>query len=263
MREHKTNAFLVLFAVAAVFITTVVALHSETQTGQVKGEPPQKRKPKYEDERWPAVSYDVSEIPDADKRAKRQAKNARHDKKFLVTKPSAADGEINRINDWEVGFPALPADRSDLIVIGTVIDAQAYLSNDRTGVYSEFTTQIEKVLKGNGSSPVAAGGAITAERVGGRVKMPSGHIQQYGISRQGMPKKGGRYLLFLKDGGQEQNFSILTGYELRNDRVFPLDGVDPADGDKVPQFAEYEMAGEQAFLKIVQAEIDKSFQGRP
>lgn len=263
IRRHRAAVFLVLCAMTTVIITATATLRSEIQTGQGKGDSSQKRKAKYEDERWPAVDYDAPETPDLDKRSKRRVKNTRHDKKFLVTKPSAADGEMNLINDWEVGFPALPVDRSDLVIIGVVTGAQAYLSNDKTGIYSEFLTRVETVLKGDGTFPLTVGGDITVERVGGRVKLPSGHTHQYGISKQGMPKKGGRYLLFLRGNGQEQNFSILTGYELKDGQVFPLDGVDPADGSKLPQFAEYEKAEEQTFLNIVRAEVGKFSQGRP
>ena len=38
-----------------------------------------------------------------------------------------------------------------------------------------------------------------------------------------MPQVGCRYLLFLEQVNSEVEFRILTGYELREGRVFPLD----------------------------------------
>jgi hypothetical protein len=42
---------------------------------------------------------------------------------------------------------ALPTHISNAVVIGEVTDAKAYLSEDRTSVYSEFTIRVGEVLK--------------------------------------------------------------------------------------------------------------------
>src|SRR5215475_5547766 len=47
--------------------------------------------------------------------------------------------------------PALPISQSDMIIIGKVTDAQAYISEDETSIYSEFTVGIEHALKARAS----------------------------------------------------------------------------------------------------------------
>lgn len=48
--------------------------------------------------------------------------------------------------DWDVRLPAFPIDQSSAILIGKVTSAAAYLSPDRTNVYSEFEVDVEQVF---------------------------------------------------------------------------------------------------------------------
>jgi len=48
-------------------------------------------------------------------------------------------------------------------------------------------------------------------------------VHWYGIAKQGMPRVGGRYVLFLT--GDEEARTILTGYELAAAKVKPLDDL--------------------------------------
>lgn len=60
--------------------------------------------------------------------------------RFVLTEKSQSSFELP-----ESHAPAetsLPAIESDAVVIGEVTDAHAYLSNDRTSVYSEFELRI-------------------------------------------------------------------------------------------------------------------------
>ena len=61
---------------------------------------------------------------------------------------------------------------------------------------------------------------------------------------------GGRYVLFLKSNGEGQDFSIVTGYELRDGTVFPLDGARSANGAQLP-FDVYRGTNEINFLTSV------------
>ena len=60
------------------------------------------------------------------------------------------------------------------------------------------------------------------DREGGRVSYPSGKVVTYNIEGQDMPRVNKRYVLFLKR--EEENLSIVTGYELQGEKVRPLDG---------------------------------------
>ncbi|HXG66548.1 MAG TPA: hypothetical protein VNO70_15720 [Blastocatellia bacterium] len=147
---------------------------------------------------------------------------------------------------------ALPAAQSDAVVRGEVIDAQAYLSNDKTGIYSEFTVRIGEVLKDFQQAPIADDQQITVEREGGAVKFSSGRIQRYSIANQRMPRVGRQYVLFLKYNEEGKDYSILTGYEIRRGRVIPLDAL--------AQFAAYKNSEEVSFLNAVKDAIARPAQ---
>ena len=67
---------------------------------------------------------------------------------------------------------------------------------------------------------------IVGERAGGGVKFSSGRITRYTLLGQGFPRPGRRYVLFLKINEAEQDFHILTGYQLLRGKVQPLDQKD-------------------------------------
>lgn len=124
-------------------------------------------------------------------------------------------------SDWELGLPALPIAKSVAIVIGEVKTAQAYFSEDESQIYSEFVIRVDEVLK-NLEQPF--GDSIVVERIGGRVKFPSGKVAVSSVAHQDLPEVGKRYVLFLiHEYSGDGDYTILTGYELRNGLVFPLD----------------------------------------
>jgi hypothetical protein len=150
--------------------------------------------------------------------------------------------------------PAFPVGRSAIIAVGAVVDAQAYLSDDKTGVYSEFSIRIEEVFQNDGLEPSFPGSLVVAEREGGRVRFPSGRIILYGNREEGMPRQGSRYVFFLKR--EDQRYSLLTAYELRSGRVHPLDGRNGPEGEfsKWPGDA-YEEADATRFVAELQKVI--------
>lgn len=141
---------------------------------------------------------------------------------------------------WWKGIPALPTAESDAIVIAKVLDAKAYLSSNRTAVYSEYLTFLEEVLKNTNGPAINVGDTIAVERLGGSVRFPSGKIQDYRISKQSLPSNDREYTLFLKYNGN--GYDIITGYLIKNGRISPLDG----DGDL--QFGKYEGRTFESFL---------------
>lgn len=118
-------------------------------------------------------------------------------------------------------------------MIGRVLDAQAYISNDKTGIYSEFTFSVEQILKNDRFASLNPNSSIVVERDGGKVRYPSGHVTLYYIRGQGLPAVGHRYVLFLKHDAPEQDFFILTGYELKAGCVALLDS--PGDHPMIKQ----------------------------
>jgi hypothetical protein len=140
---------------------------------------------------------------------------------------------------------------SDAVVVGEVVNARGYLSSDKTGVYSEFTVRINEVLKNESSVALLFGSEAIAERWGGIVRFPSGRLQRFATAEQSMPATGSKYVFFLKCNGSGQDFSILTGYELKGGRVFPLDGYDSKGEHVISAFTAFEGMDETAFLKTV------------
>ena len=182
----------------------------------------------------PIADAFVLEESDREKRIKRQSKNARHDNRRsreITEAPYPLNVTVN--THWWQGLAALPFADSDVVCLGEVVDSRAYLSNDRTSVYSEFTVKTEDVFKNQGELPTAKGSEVVIERSGGAVRFPSGAIQRYTTINQRMPLVGRRYVFFLKRVYQE-TLSLITGYELRGHHVMPLDGSVNPTGDKLP-----------------------------
>jgi hypothetical protein len=202
----------------------------------------------------PVANYEAAEPADPQERAKRHARNKRYDHQSGEA-IKEAPYPLERIwsTHWAREVPAIPVSQSDVILIGTVVDSQAYLSTDKTGVYSEFAISVGEVLKGIGA---VNNSVISAERFGGAVRFPSGVIQKYRTQAQGMPRSGRRYLLFIKKLDQDDGFSLLTGYELRGETIVPLDGGNEEGTERLP-FDSYRGANVSSFLKLVRDAITK------
>jgi hypothetical protein len=117
--------------------------------------------------------------------------------------------------------PAFPVSQSDLIMVGHVQSSAAYISNDGKAVYSEYTTSLLKLIKGSG---VAENSSVVIERLGGRIKLPSGKIlTRCGINGKNHPKQNSTYIFFLKQNPEIESYDLTTAYELKGDLVYPLD----------------------------------------
>ena len=150
---------------------------------------------------------------------------------------------------WALEVPAIPIEQSDLIIIGTVKTSQAFLSGDKTGVYSEFSVYIEKVLKSK--SLIQEGEQLSVTRLGGAVRFPSGKIQRIEVFKgQEFPKLHEKYIFFLRKSDIPNDFSILTAYELHENEVKPLDSIAP--------YTDYKGAKLTTFLDKIRDEIDKN-----
>lgn len=187
---------------------------------------------------FPIVGYPGQFSSDEDKR-----KSEKYDKGLGLLPFEAdipRDLEAAIALDWSKDLKALPVDQSDVILVGKVVDAKAHLSLKRRSVFSEFRVEIENILKDSGHKAFENKKILTAEREGGIVRYPSGHKFWYRVPGQRMPRIGERYLLFLTDnfpiyGRQKQDLYLLTGYELKEGLVFPLDNP----GDSHPLVSTY------------------------
>ena len=209
---------------------------------------------------FPLVDYIAPDALSREARAERQRKSAKYDNANLALDPNITeDGQITSFLDWEGGASALPVDKSAAIIVGQVTNAQAYLSNNKTAVYSEFTIQIDSVLKNDRHMPLKSGSSVAAEREGGRVRYPTGKIELSLTVVQGMPLPGHSYVLFLTHdfnfhGTHDDAFHLLTAYELRNGKVFPLDNP----GNGTHPMAAYTGTDEKAFMNDLRAALRKA-----
>jgi hypothetical protein len=152
----------------------------------------------------------------------RRQKNVLHDNQRIVQSEAPPEGAEITVDSETPIASEFPVAQSDLIVEAKVTRSQAFLSEDRTGVYSEFSVSVSEILKASAGSAVKRGAELTTERFGGRVRYPSGQVVRYRTASEGSPMIGKTYVLFLKrtQGG---NYRILTAYALGT-RVQALDG---------------------------------------
>lgn len=246
MNKPRSTLLLIL-AVFALAVITVLTTHSRGQAPKpsssqedkyphIKPSPgmteEQVAKFKQELAKLPLAEYDAPEPIDPQDRAIRRARNQAHNHKIGKESSRLRLAELAVINnDWEWGLKStIPAVQSSAVVVGEVIETRAFVSEDKTNVYSEFVIRVEDVLNNDIGEPVIIGQAIVIERLGGRIRFPGG-ISTYIVAGQGIPEMRKRYLIFLgynpHEAGsrspQVMNRHLLTAYELIEGKVYPLD----------------------------------------
>lgn len=237
-----------LFAAILILLTTVFLLSATARYSAISSASQQMASQKQgEKAQTPVALYSAKLPADRAEQKLRVARNSRYDKRVPMTFAELApDTTAYSTNShWWLGIPALPAAESDAVVIGKIGGVNAYVSNDKTGAYSEFTIRVKRVFKND--SRLSAG-SLVAEREGANVQLPDGRIVRYGIAGQGMPQVGSRYVLFLQYNEAVKVYDIITGYELRNRSVFSLDNA-------VERFTAYTGTDEQSFLSAVQSAV--------
>ncbi|MGB8509301.1 MAG: hypothetical protein WCD76_13010 [Pyrinomonadaceae bacterium] len=172
----------------------------------------------------------------------RMLRNGRYDKSYTVEEFPPYITVTPRSANWVADVPSIPVTQCNVALIGEVSDARAFLSNDRTGIYSEFTITAEKILKSD--VDINQGQSVIAERAGGSVRFPSGNIQRIYVFRgQRMPSLHNRYLFFLKRNETEETYTLLTGYAIQDGKISSLDNIQP--------YLSYTNSNEDYFLSLV------------
>lgn len=155
-------------------------------------------------------------------------------------------------------IPALPVEQSNVIILGKVTDRRAVLMDDKLGIYSEFSIRIGEIFKDD-LQGFFIDQVITATRPGGTIRYPSGKIQQYTIFQQGYPQQDKDYVLFLKRDNED--YSILTGYEVTGSVVQPLDGKrNLPKNERDWQFGIYRGVGVESFRTALQKALQQARQ---
>lgn len=203
--------------------------------------------------RYPVVDYSAPQpdLNDPEKAGRRKNKSRRYDKySFGISDPNPRVTETSVETEWSLHVPAIPVGLSEVIIIGDIQKAEAFLSNNKKGVYSEFTVRVSEVLKCDDSTQLAPGSLIAVERIGGIVRYPAGNKRLICIEGQNMPRINHQYVLFLNTTESSIDYRLLTGYEVREGQVFPLDNS--------TRMSAYKGADRETFLNAVRDAITQS-----
>lgn len=194
------------------------------------------------EDRYPVVESDEVDPSDPAKKTKLKKQKQRYDKDAPFTRPGPQDEEIAFFPEFQFDFPALPVAKSEAIVIGEVLSAEAHRSENKLNVFSNFGVRVDEVMKG---SNLTTGIVINIQRIGGFVKYPDGRKVLFRLEGNGMPVCGARYAFFLN--ALDEDYRILTAYELGPDGVMPLDNS--------RQFQVYQGENETDFLRALREAI--------
>lgn len=240
MQKHIAVTLIILGSVA---LTTIAFSATLSNRNQVQPQQ-QQRISDLDFNRFPITDFGSPGPNDPVLKAAREAKGRKYAMKGVSPISEQSDKIFSAV-DWERDLTALPVEQSSAVVIGTVIRAGAHLSPDKTAIYSEFHINLDTVVKNDPANELRVGLPLIVERNGGRARFPSGKIVVSWVRNQNMPETGKRYVLFLTHSFQSRDdapkdFNVLTGYELRNGLVFPLDDIHP--------FTTYRGTAESAFL---------------
>lgn len=173
---------------------------------------------------YPVIDFSYADETDPTRKARGRKFN-----NLKAVHPNTTENTVDTdVSHWEELLTALPVERSNVIVLGTVVGANAFLSENKASVYSEFKIKVERVLKNDTKQVLNPGEMVLAERPGGVVRYPTGCESWYRVEGQGMPILNGRYLFFLafKMPGmvvQSEDLMILTAYNVDGPKVEPLD----------------------------------------
>lgn len=246
----KSNRIIWGLVALVVLITIAVSFGTKNSHSQQGNSNKQDNKG-YEDlSKYAVVDYDAPEPTNATEREERKLKNKRYDNQDWVLKnPHPDDSGVGRY-DEQTPPPLIPADESNLVIVGKIVKVTAHLSNDKLSVYSEFTIRVEQILKNDVSREVKQEEFIIADRAGGYVRYPNGQKVLYRLSERGLPKVGSEYVFFLTSDKQNPNYEILTLYGLKDARIIQLDY-----GRK---FDDFKNASKQNFIEAVRNKISES-----
>jgi hypothetical protein len=223
--------------------------------------------PKPFDPELPFADYSPQLPANPQERLIREKRNRRHN--LLKQKEWNIDPkrfEIGELSQTTYGIlhtharpePAIPAASSGVIVVGEVSSAKAFLSEDRTGIYSEFDININKILKNDSEKPLFIGNRITISRSGGAVRLPSGKVVKRLMLPRPMPRVGSKYVFFLKYSAETEDYPLITAYEIREEKIVPLDGTifNGVVQRELKSHQTYKGLSETEFLNYVQKAIN-------
>jgi hypothetical protein len=241
MRKYRTFVLVVplLFGLATLFV--IQRPRAQEQTASTTTSLSRRPKKTIDVTKFPIADFSTAVPTDA----KRKERGKKRDNSNWAVHPNATSDSTVVVDSVDTTLLGLPVEKAAAVITGVVSDAKAYLSNDKSGVYSSFSVIIDDVLKNPGR--LAVGQTIEIEREGGRVRFPSGRLHLYMVAEQDMPHTGSRYVFFLAKTEEDFVFEVITGYEIRGDRVYSL--------DELPQTRSYDGTSAATFLQELRRQL--------
>jgi hypothetical protein len=210
---------LLVLLLAGIYNETSVTVLGQTNTSeQIQNKPSR---------RFNEI-FDEVEPDSPESRERIRSKKLRYDQPLRTILSRSTD--LTTLPDgWGAGpggeenepISPLPIEPNTVVVIGSISKAQSYLTESKTVIFTEFNLEIERVLKNSNTNSIISGDNLNFDNVGGKLRLRNGKTVEYGGSIN-LTKVGRRYLLFLRGDNNTQLFTFVNGYELREDRVFPL-----------------------------------------
>jgi hypothetical protein len=149
-KPGRTLLFVAMLVIAVVSMA-FLSMRAQAQNAQ-QGRDRAQQKLDFQS-RFPIADYASPEASEPQERANRKSKDNRFPKDRLAESADITETLIVDGNGLEK-LPALPVALSDVIVVGEILNARAYLSSSKTGLFSEFMLNIKEVLKSTGNDPV-------------------------------------------------------------------------------------------------------------
>jgi hypothetical protein len=245
----KSNRMMWVVVTLVVFTTIAITFgtldsRSQEKTGQAQSTRTPPANPFGDLSKYPIADYDAPDPSNPTERNKRKIKSTRYDGLVLVSKKVSSDTTAIIVSDGEKIPLAIPYSDSSLVIVGETLSSNAFLSNDKSGIYSEYSVQIQALIKKDPDKKAKIGETITIDRTGGLVKYPNGQKVLFMNDWQSLPEVGARYIWFLtRDKNQDPNYKIVTAYQIKDGVITAL--------DKFPQFREFNGKNEAEFMKLV------------
>lgn len=164
----------------------------------------------------------------------RQARGALFDNLFGVTGDQVAPPIEARdappvMTSHQLGdMGELPGAFADTILIGLVVNSQAFQSNNHTAIYTEATVAVQQVFSQQGAYAVA-GGSIVFVQIGGSITLPGGRVLTHismGLGNQF--QQGERYAFFLTYVSKAQCYKLTKAWLLQGGEVVAVAADDLA-----------------------------------
>jgi len=196
-------------------------------------------------------------------REARRAKNTRYNTAGVDLTVELPPGSEIFFDQFWPNTAFIPASKSAVIAVGTVVKVQPYLSSDRHRIYTEITIKVDDLLKLDRDDRLSTAKTLVIDRLGGKLRLNTSRIVSDGtqIDDLGKPRFGKRYLLFGESVNNGNDINLIKSYELVDGKTFTDDSGPSRLISAMPEVPE-SWGDETAFLAAVREKIRKEA-GRP